>query len=115
MGCRMSVDDSDKAAIKVSGNSCPRGKAYAIDEATAPKRMVTASVPVEGGDVAMVSVKTAQAIPKQKIFDALNELRKVTMRAPVAIGQTVLSDVCGTGVNFVATKAIAEVKGGKRV
>lgn len=58
MGCHLTVDDSDKNNIKVTGNTCPRGVTYAINEVTSPKRMVTGSVHVENGTIPMVSVKT---------------------------------------------------------
>ena len=77
LGCHLEVDDSDLNDIKVSGNTCPRGKIYAISEVTAPKRMVTDSVPVDGGDVLRVSVKTAAPIPKEKIFDCIAVIRTV--------------------------------------
>ena len=106
MGCHLTVDDSDKNNIKVSGNTCPRGATYAVNEVTAPKRMVTGSVKVVGGDVAMVSVKTRDAIPKQLIFDCLKQLQGVTLHAPVNIGDVVIADVCGCGIDVVATKNI---------
>lgn len=109
MGCRLTVDDSDKSNIKVAGNTCPRGVTYAVNEITSPKRMVTGSVAVEGGTIAMVSVKTREAIPKQLIFDSLQQLKSVKLTAPVHIGDVVIANVCGCGVDFIATKNI-EVK-----
>lgn len=106
MGCRLTVDDSDKNNIKVSGNTCPRGEKYAKDEIVCPKRMVTAVVRVNGGDVAMVSVKTSEAIEKSKIFDALDALKGLTVNAPVKTGDVILKDVCSTGVDFIATKNV---------
>lgn len=111
LGCRLTVDDGDKADIKVTGNTCPRGKAYAIDEVTAPKRMVTASVAVEGGAIAMVSVKTARAIPKELIFESLKLLKEVKLQAPVHIGDVAVKDILGCGVDFIVTKEIAAVNG----
>ncbi len=104
LGCHLEVDDSDLNDIKVSGNTCPRGKIYAISEVTAPKRMVTDSVPVDGGDVLRVSVKTAAPIPKEKIFDCIAVIRTVRAKAPVHIGDVLYTDVCGTGVDIVATR-----------
>ena len=46
--------------------------------------------------------RTAAPIPKSMIFDCLAELRKVSVKAPVHIGDVVLADVCGTGVDAVA-------------
>lgn len=106
LGCRLTVDDSDRQNIIVTGNTCPRGKAYAIDEITAPKRMVTASVKVEGGSLPMVSVKTARAIPKELIFDSLELLKQVTLTAPLHIGDVAVENILGCGVDFVVTKEI---------
>ena len=106
MGCRLMVDDSDKSNIKVAGNTCPRGVTYAVNEVTSPKRMVTGSVKVVGGTIPMVSVKTREAIPKGLIFASLEELKKVELTAPVAIGDIVVAIVCGCGVDFIATKNV---------
>lgn len=109
MGCRLTVDDSDMNDIKVSGNTCPRGAKYGKDEIICPKRMVTSVVRVDGGDVAMVSVKTSDSVEKSKIFDALALLKGVTVKAPVKIGDVVVADVLGTGVDFIATKDVSDV------
>ncbi len=109
IGCNLTVDDSDKNDIKVSGNACPRGKKYAVDEITAPKRMVTSVVPIKNGDIAMLSVKTSQAIPKEHIFDALKTLKGISVFAPVNIGDVIKSDVYGA--DFVATKRAKQSKG----
>ena len=106
MGCRLTVEDSDVKNIKVSGNTCPRGVTYAVNEVTAPKRMVTGSVAVVGGVIPMVSVKTREAIPKELIFESLNQLKEIKLTAPVHIGDVVIANVCGCGVDFIATKNI---------
>lgn len=106
MGCRLTVDDNDKNNIKVTGNTCPRGVTYAVNEVTAPKRMVTGSVMVIGGTIPMVSVKTREAIPKGLIFESLEQLKHIKLNAPVHIGDVVIANVCGCGVDFVATKNV---------
>ncbi len=110
LGCRLTVDDGDRANITVTGNTCPRGKAYAIDEVTAPKRMVTGSVKISGGTIPMVSVKTARAIPKELIFDSLELLKGITLEAPVHIGDVAVKDILGCGVDFVVTKEIRKAE-----
>ena len=85
MGCHLSVDDTDKSNIIVTGNTCPRGKIYGINEVTRPKRMVTSSVKVTGGIDLVVSVKTKEAIDKNLIFDVLNELKNIEVKAPIKI------------------------------
>ena len=95
--------------VKISGNTCPRGAAYAEKEVTNPTRIVTSTVKVEGGEKAFVSVKTKEDIPKSKIFDCMKDINKVTAKAPIHIGDVVLADVAGTKVAVVATKNVEAV------
>lgn len=104
MGCPVTVEMNGEEIVSVSGNTCPRGDAYARKEVTNPTRIVTSTVKVEGGLVEMVSVKTKEDIPKEKIFDCVKALKGLTVKAPVRIGDVILSDVAGTGVDVVATR-----------
>lgn len=104
MGCPVTVEMNDTEIVSVTGNTCPRGDAYARKEVTNPTRIVTSTVKVEGGSVDMVSVKTKEDIPKDKIFDCVRALKGITVAAPVRIGDVILADVAGTGVDVVATK-----------
>lgn len=106
MGCHLRVDDSNLNDIKVEGNTCPRGAKYARDEVTCPKRMVTSVAQVANGEINMVSVKTSDAIPKDKMFDALKLLEGIKVEAPIEIGQVIVKDILGLGVDFVATKKV---------
>jgi CxxC motif-containing protein len=92
--------------VSVTGNTCPRGEAYARKEVTDPTRIVTSTVRVKGGASAMVNVKTASDIPKGKIFDCVAALKGVEVNAPVHIGDVILSDVAGTGVAIVAARDV---------
>ena len=108
MGCHLSVDDTDKANIIVTGNTCPRGKIYGINEVTRPKRMVTSSVKVTGGIDLVVSVKTKEAIDKNLIFDVLNELKNIEVKAPIKIGDVIIKNVLNSGVDVVASRNVGE-------
>lgn len=103
LGCMLTVEMNDGAVVSVTGNTCPRGKVYAEKEVTNPTRIVTSSVRVTGGDRVSVSCKTKSDIPKSKIFDVARALRDVEVKAPVAIGDVLVEDVAGTGVQIVAT------------
>ena len=85
----------DGKVVSVTGNTCPRGEAYARKEVTDPTRIVTTTVRVADG-------KVEHDISKDKIFDCIAALRGVTIKAPVHIGDIVLENVAGTGVNIVA-------------
>ena len=110
MGCPLVVELKDGEVVSVSGNTCPRGDVYARKEVTNPTRIVTSSVRVEGGQLAAVSVKTREDIPKCKIFDVAKALKEVTVKAPVHIGDVIIKNVATTGVDIVATKNVEAVK-----
>ena len=105
LGCPLTVT-MDKDEITVTGNTCPRGDAYARKEVTNPTRVVTSTVRLEGGTIDRVSVKTADDIPKGKIFDCMEQIRKTAVKAPVAIGDVIIPDCAGTGVAVIATKNV---------
>ena len=106
LGCQMNIEKTNDGFV-VTGNTCPRGKDYAIAEMTAPTRMITSSVPVKGGKTdKMVSVKTSQPIAKELIFKAVSTLSGVVATAPIKEGDVIVKDVLGTGVDFIATREI---------
>ena len=108
-GCRLSVVTEIRAGtphVSVVGALCKRGTEYARDECVAPKRAVTTSV-FDAGRRAPLSVKTAAPVPKEKIFDVLSAVHTVRVSPPVRIGDTILENVCETGVDVLAT-GIAE-------
>ena len=105
VGCRMEVTHEGEEVLSVKGNTCKRGDAYARQECVAPLRMVTAVVPVRGSAMPL-SVKTRSPIPKKDIAACMEALRGLRLTAPIAAGSTVLSDVCGSGVDVIATKTV---------
>ena len=106
LGCPLTVEMEGNEVKSVTGNTCPRGDAYAKKELTNPTRIVTSTVRVAGGKLAMVSVKTQSDIPKGKIFDCVKALKDVEVTAPVKIGDVIVENVAGTGVNVIATKNV---------
>lgn len=107
MGCSLTVTMDHGGVVSVSGNTCKRGEDYAKKEVINPTRIVTSTVRVIGGDAPMVSVKTKRDIPKEKISDCMEAIRKIKVTAPVRIGDVILADAAGTGVDIVATKNVA--------
>ena len=107
LGCPLKVTMEGNEVVEVTGNSCPKGAIYAKKEVTNPTRIVTSTVRVSGGTAVMVNVKTESDIPKSKIFECVEALKGVEVAAPVKIGDVVLADVAGTGVNVVAARNIS--------
>ena len=106
MGCPLTVVMNGKEVVTVTGNTCKRGDVYARKEVTDPTRIVTSTVRVSGGSIQMVSVKTKEDIPKDRIFECVRALKGIQIPVPVHIGDIVLKNVADTGVDIVATKNV---------
>jgi|LAHS01.1.fsa_nt_gb CxxC motif-containing protein len=105
-GCHLTVDDQ---LLTVKGNFCPRGAAYGKQEVTNPTRTVTSTVRISGAELPLCPVKTAQPIPKGKMSDIMVSINKITLTAPVHIGDVVIPNVCGTGIAVVATRNMEKI------
>ena len=96
-GCTLEVSGQPED-LSVSGNSCPKGKDYAISECLHPTRTVTALVRIANRENTMVSVKTEAPVPKEHMMDVMDALREVRLDAPVTIGTVALDNLFGTRV-----------------
>ncbi len=104
LGCNIAVKLENNRIESITGNTCPRGAEYVTKELTDPRRIVTSLVRLEGGELPVVSVKTAGDIPKDKIMECIRTLKAVTLKAPVRVGDVVVKNVCGSGVDVIATR-----------
>ena len=105
-----------KKELRVSGNFCPRGVQYAIEEETNPKRTVTTSLylaQAKEDSYKMVSVKTNTAIPKEKIPQVLREAAVLRITPPIEVGQVLTKNIADTGADLVATRRIEVAEGAK--
>lgn len=101
-GCQISIELDDEGKIfSVSGNSCKRGAVYAENELTHPVRTVTSTVRTVSGSV--TPVKTAQPVPKELVFEVMKEIAKVEVKDDIGMGDIVICNVCGCGVDVVST------------
>jgi CxxC motif-containing protein len=106
IGCRILVKTDGTYFKLINGNKCKRGIEYARSEALDPRRALATSVLVKGGEWPLVSVKTSYPIPKDKIFQILQEIKKTSVKAPVTIGQKIIKNVANTGIDVLATKSV---------
>lgn len=105
IGCTLEITEQNQEYL-VTGNKCARGKKYAIEEITAPKRVVTSTVKTSDAAHPMISVKTDHPIPKEKIFTIMELLRNIKVTPPIKVGDIIIENVADTGVNMIATKSI---------
>lgn len=106
MGCIMKVKIQKNEIVSITGNTCKRGDVYARKEVSNPTRTVTSTVLIKGGNFLVVPVKTKYDIPKEKIKECMEELRDIVLTPPIRIGDVILSNIAGTGVDVVATKDV---------
>ncbi len=104
IGCHLEIDiDNDYA---VTGNQCKRGEVYGKKELTNPTRMITSTIVIEGGIYPRIPVITKGEVPKGRIFEVMKEINKVVVKAPIRRGTVVIENVCGTGVDVVASRSM---------
>lgn len=108
-GCEMEAEYEGAAVLSVTGNLCPKGRDYVTQELVDPRRTIATSVCVRGGTLPLTSVRTNRAIPKDRIFDVMNEINKQTLTAPVRIGDVVIENVLGLGSDVIVTKHIDRI------
>lgn len=104
LGCSLLVELDGKNVLSVEGNTCKRGKEYAITECTSPVRTVTTTMRCEGGD--LVSVKTSKPIPKDKVLDAMKTINSTVVRLPICIGDVLIDDLFGSAVIATQEKKV---------
>lgn len=110
IGCMLEVTLEYNEVKEVKGYTCLKGKTYALKECTNPTRIVTSTVKVKNGISNMVSVKTMQDIPKEKIRECMEALKGLEIEAPIKEGDIVYADIAGTNVDMVATKDVPKSK-----
>lgn len=106
MGCELTATLEGTTVTNVTGNTCPRGAKYAQEELTAPKRMLTSTVRINGGLLPLLPVVSKSALPKDKVLACAEYLRSVTVEAPIAEGAVVCADILGLGVDIVASRSM---------
>ena len=101
IGCQLTVTLENGNVTEVTGNTCPRGKQYAIDECTNPVRTITSTARTCRGGV--IPVKTSQPIPKELMFECMNVINAAVVTLPAQIGDVVIANLLGTGADVVVT------------
>ena len=105
-GCEIEAESEGTEVISVTGNLCPKGKSYVTQELVDPRRTIATSVRVEGGTMPLTSVRLTRAIPKARIFDAMDVINGQVLTAPVHIGDVVIHNLLGLDSDVIVTKNI---------
>lgn len=106
MSCVGEVLLEDGKFAGVTGLTCQRGREYAQEEVTSPKRMLTTTVRVTGGELALLPVVSRTSLPKNKIFASARCLSGVAVAAPVREGDVIYANILGLGVDIIAARDV---------
>ena len=104
--CHLTVCD-DSGEVVVTGNSCKRGKEHGTNEFTRPMRMLTSTVSITGALLPRLSVVSTDVVPKDQVNACLQDIYKVSVKAPVHCGDVIIHNIQNTGVDIVASKSMA--------
>ncbi len=105
-GCEIEVELDGSEIQNITGAVCDRGRNYAASEITNPMRNVSSSVLLKGGTLPLASVRLTSPVPKAKMAEIMAEIRKVSVDAPVSIGQVVVKNILGLDSDLIITKNI---------
>lgn len=105
VSCRVQVEEQGDQLL-ISGYGCKRGEVHARNEHTNPSRMLTSTVKIKSNDFARIPVISSAEIPRSKMMDCLALVYQTETIAPVVCGQVLISNICNTGVDILASRTI---------
>ena len=105
-GCRITVTFEQERITDIIGYSCEQGKNYAAQESVDPMRILTSTVRIHNAPLRVLPVMTKKEIPLRLWKEAMAEIRKVSVNAPVREGQVIIHDLLHTGSDLVASRSM---------
>lgn len=103
LGCHIVVNGEGEDIFSISGYTCKRGETYGRQEFSHPVRILTSTVRLSGNRQPLLAVRSDKPVPKELLFQCMEELKKVKIQPPVRRYDVVAENICGCGVNIVAT------------
>lgn len=92
--------------IEAQGQRCPRGLTWSQQEIVDPMRNFSSSVLVKNGKFIECSVRLSKPVPLAKVFEIMEEIKKLQPTAPLSVGQVLLNNPAGTDTEVIVTKNI---------
>lgn len=105
LGCKLDVHIEGEKVAEVKGNRCKEGVEYASQEAWAPCRILTTTVRTRNAESPLLPVRSDKPIPKEKLQESMREISKQVVKGSAQMGQVIVKNILGTGVNIVASRS----------
>ena len=110
VSCPVDVEWTKEGGVtSIKNHLCKLAGPYVESELFDPKRLLTTSIPVDGGNWPLVSVKSVPPIPKDLMLAAMDEITGVRVKAPIKVGDVLMKNLLGTGSDLVATRNVKKV------
>jgi len=103
-GCLLTVIGTGLEMV-VEGNKCDRGREFAKHEMSNPTRTLTTTVRTKFPGIPVISVRTSEEIPRDRLMAAMNALSEVVVEEELGCGDTIMEDVAKTGVSVIVTSS----------
>ncbi|GAH36942.1 unnamed protein product [marine sediment metagenome] len=107
-GCQIQAI-SKGSDIEFEGYTCQRGLEYAQQEYFEPKRILTTTIRVEDGFLPLIPVRTNKPILKEKLNEALDEIARTKVKAPIEMGEILIENILGLGSNVIASRDLTKI------
>lgn len=104
--CEIKLDMDNAPHYSIKGNRCRRGEQFVLQEITLPSRILTTTIPVEGGICKRLPVRSSAPVPKQLAAQWLKAVKELSIQAPVALGDVLLNNAQGTNTDVLAAKSV---------
>lgn len=105
-GCHIIVNGDEKNVQSLDGYGCKRGLDYATAEFISPVRILTTTLKIDQNDTDLLPVRSNNPIPKDLILKCMEVIKNTSVKLPVKQYDVVISDICGSGADIVATKEV---------
>ena len=106
LGCRMAVELEGKKVKTVTGNQCKKGLKHAEKEVTFPGRVLTTTMKTDIPGIPLVPVRSSDELPKERLMVCMAEISKKGIHGPVKLGQPVIENILGLGVDIVSCRTV---------
>jgi len=110
VGCELRVIGTG-SHTSIEGNKCAKGEEFAISETSNPMRILTTTVRTNFPDIPVISVRTAEEIPKTLLMSAMQVLSEVTVEKELGCGDVVVDNLLGSGVSVIVTSGALQQVG----
>jgi CxxC motif-containing protein len=109
-GCFMQaeLETDSKKIISLTGHNCKRGIKFAENEIINPLRTLTTTISIDSKIARRLPVRSDTPAPKENIAAMIKAIKQIRVKAPVKMGEIIMADILGTGVDIISSTTIEE-------